>query len=31
MSYGADNTFLHQPGIMLATLQLNLELVKAAE
>ena len=29
MSYGSDNTFLHQPGIMLGTLQLNLELVKA--
>ena len=31
MSYGSDNTFLHQPGIMLGTLQLNLELVKAAK
>jgi cytochrome P450 len=30
MRYGSDNTFLHQPGIMLGTLQLNLELVKAA-
>jgi cytochrome P450 len=29
MSYGPDNAFLHQPGIMLGTLQLNLELVKA--
>jgi cytochrome P450 len=26
--YGSDNTFLHQPGIMLGTLQLNLDLVK---
>jgi cytochrome P450 len=31
MSYGSDNTFSHQPGIMLGTLQLNLELVKAAK
>ncbi|RCL46786.1 MAG: cytochrome P450 [Halieaceae bacterium] len=31
MRYGSDNTFLHQPGIMLGTLQLNLELVKAAK
>ena len=31
ISYGSDNTFLHQPGIMLSTLQLNLELVKAAK
>ena len=30
MRYGSDNIFLHQPGIMLGTLQLNLELVKAA-
>ena len=30
MRYGSDNTFLHQPGIMLSTLQLNLELVKEA-
>ena len=30
MRYGSDNTFLHQPGIMLGKLQLNLELVKAA-
>ena len=30
ISYGSDNTFLHQPGIMLGTLQLNLELVKQA-
>ena len=29
--YGSDNTFLHQPGIMLGTLQLNLALVKAAK
>ncbi len=29
MNYGSNNTFLHQPGIMLGTLQLNLELVKA--
>jgi cytochrome P450 len=29
ISYGPDNAFLHQPGIMLGTLQLNLELVKA--
>ena len=31
ISYGSDNTFLHQPGIMLGTLQLNLELVKATK
>ena len=31
MSYGSDNTFSHQPGIMLGTLQLNLELVRAAK
>jgi cytochrome P450 len=31
MRYGPDNNFLHQPGIMLGTLQLNLELVKAAK
>ena len=31
MRYGSDNNFLHQPGIMLGTLQLNLELVKAAK
>ena len=31
INYGSDNSFLHQPGIMLGTLQLNLELVKAAK
>ena len=31
MRYGSDNTFLHQPGIMLGTLQLNLKLVKTAK
>jgi len=31
MSYGSDNTFSHQPGIMLGTLQLNLELARAAK
>lgn len=29
MAYAPGNTFLHQPGIMLGTLELNLELVKA--
>jgi hypothetical protein len=28
-SYGKHNTFLHQPGIMLGTLELNLEFEKA--
>jgi cytochrome P450 len=28
-SYGENNTFLHQPGIMLGTLELNLEFEKA--
>ena len=31
IAYGADNAFLHQPGIMLATLDLNLNFVKAAD
>ena len=31
MRYGSDNNFLHQPGIMLGTLQLNLEFAKAAK
>ena len=30
MTYGANNAFLHQPGIMLGTLELNLNLVKTA-
>ncbi|HIG41003.1 MAG: cytochrome P450 [bacterium] len=29
LEYGADNTFLHQPGIMLGTLELNLRFSKA--
>ncbi len=29
ISYGADNDFLHQPGIMLGTLKLNLNITKA--
>ena len=29
LSYGAENRFLHQPGIMLGTLELNLSLRKA--
>lgn len=31
IEYGDDNDFLHQPGIMLGTLKLNLRFVKAAE
>jgi len=30
LSYGAENPFLHQPGIMLGTLELNLRLRKTA-
>jgi hypothetical protein len=28
-SYAENNTFMHQPGIMLGTLELNLEFEKA--
>lgn len=31
LSYGAENRFLHQPGIMLGTLELNLHLRKTTE
>jgi len=31
ISYGADNDWLHQPGIMLGTLKLNLDFQRAAE
>ena len=31
IDYGADNDWLHQPGIMLGTLKLNLEFERAAE
>jgi len=31
IDYGDDNDWLHQPGIMLGTLKLNLEFAKAAE
>ena len=30
IAYGADNDWLHQPGIMLGTLRLNLDIVRAA-
>ena len=31
IAYGTDNTFKHQPGIMLGTLELNLDIVKTAD
>jgi len=31
IDFGADNDFMHQPGIMLGTLKLNLAITKAAE
>ena len=31
IEYGDDNDWLHQPGIMLGTLKLNLRFTKAAE
>jgi cytochrome P450 len=31
MRYGSDNTFLHQPGIMLGTLALNLHITKVSD
>jgi len=31
ISYGDGNDFLHQPGIMLGTLKLNLHFTKAQE
>ena len=31
IAYGTDNTFKHQPGIMLGTLELKLDIVKTAE
>ena len=30
IEYGSDNKFLHQPGIMLGTLELNLKIKKAS-
>jgi cytochrome P450 len=31
IAYGTDNTFQHQPGIMLGTLELKLDIVKTAD